>query len=711
MKPLNSIQNKTIILLSGLLVLALFGQSLFAQEIIGAQEIRWLRVGELHAWYSNAGAEVEYGRRGRACCQAEDQTDNFYWQALYQNSDRNVCRGFWLMASNYTDPVTKESYNYKVVQAGPRFCNMLTNVFPEEGTFKMIGRFNAPIVVVDGDVATENFLNDQVDEIDPDLPADRMIINVLNTNTGLSLTRKILAFSQQYHNNYHIFEYVLKNTGIVDPEGTTVSRTLEGIYFAQLYRHAPGWEGTRYAGWTPSNAGWGKNTVHDVFGQDPEAGDFEMRGFFSYYAPHSGGLGYEEEWGSPRPDQPFALAAPAFIGAATIYADKGPADHSDDLYQPKATPFLGADGILTSSIDSENSEIMSQQYNALLIGHPADGDLASQVGNDFADRFGTDAGGYIQCIGYGPYTLAPGDSIRIVNVEAVDGLDRFKSLEVGTNWYLQKTSYTMPDGSTTSDRNAYKKAWVWTAQDSIMETYRRAIRNYNSGYQIPKPPPPPEQFEVKSGGDRILLSWADNAISWPNFDGYRVYRALGRVDTFYTQIFSCGASDAVHEFEDVTAQRGIDYYYYIQTKDDGSTNDIQPGVPLTSSRYYTVTNTPAYLRRPAKSDLNGIRIVPNPFHIRARDVQFTDADDRIAFFGLPPMCEIRIYTERGDLVNTINHIDGSGDELWDCTTSSNQIIVSGLYLAYIEVTEDAVDSAGKAVRSGQSVIKKFIVIR
>ena len=114
---------------------------------------------------------------------------------------------------------------------------MLTNIFPEDDTFKMIGRFNAPIVVVDGDVATENFLNDQVDEVDPNLPADRVIINVLHSNTGLSLTRKILAFSQQYHNNYHIFEYTLKNTGIIDPEGTVVSGTLEGVYFALLYRN------------------------------------------------------------------------------------------------------------------------------------------------------------------------------------------------------------------------------------------------------------------------------------------------------------------------------------------------------------------------------------------------------------------------------------------------------------------------------------------
>ena len=108
-------------------------------------------------------------------------------------------------------------------------------------------------------------------------------------------------------------------------------------------------------------------------------------------------------------------------------------------------------------------------------------------------------------------------------------------------------------------------------------------------------------------------------------------------------------------------------------------------------------------------------VVPNPFHIQARQLQFgVDAGaDRIAFYGLPPICTIKIYTERGDLVETIEHTDGSGDELWNCVTSSNQIVVSGIYIGYFEVPQDTYDdTTGELLfTKGASAFRKFVIIR
>jgi hypothetical protein len=67
---------------------------------------------------------------------------------------------------------------------------------------------------------------------------------------------------------------------------------------------------------------------------------------------------------------------------------------------------------------------------------------------------------------------------------------------------------------------------------------------------------------------------------------------------------------------------------------------------------------------------------------------------------------IKIYTETGDLIKTINHVNGSGDERWDSKTSSGQIVVSGLYIAYFEVTED-----GSGFKKGDNIFRKFIIIR
>ena len=128
-----------------------------------------------------------------------------------------------------------------------------------------------------------------------------------------------------------------------------------------------------------------------------------------------------------------------------------------------------------------------------------------------------------------------------------------------------------------------------TGKDSLFQTFRRAIDNFNKNYQIPAPPQPPSNFTVKSGGDRITLTWdGTEPLKSSNFNGYRLYRAIDRPDTLYEKIFE--TNDAITTFDDITAERGKDYFYYIQSKDDGSQNDVFPGRPLCSSRFFTKTN-------------------------------------------------------------------------------------------------------------------------
>jgi hypothetical protein len=111
--------------------------------------------------------------------------------------------------------------------------------------------------------------------------------------------------------------------------------------------------------------------------------------------------------------------------------------------------------------------------------------------------------------------------------------------------------------------------------------------------------------------------------------------------------------------------------------------------------------------RPSGISLANIRVVPNPYNIKARQIQFgQDAPDRLAFYGLPPYCQIKIYTETGDLIETIDHTNGSGDELWYSLTSSRQVVASGLYIAYFEVTQDTPD-----FKKGENTFRKFIIIR
>ena len=96
-----------------------------------------------------------------------------------------------------------------------------------------------------------------------------------------------------------------------------------------------------------------------------------------------------------------------------------------------------------------------------------------------------------------------------------------------------------------------------------------------------------------------------------------------------------------------------------------------------------------------------IRVVPNPYNISANPntLRYVGEPNQIGFLNIPPQCTIKIYTELGQLIKTIQHTNGSGDEYWDCTTSSDQIVVSGLYIVVFQTPQ------------GQTAIKKFVVIR
>lgn len=702
-------------------------------QVVGPQEVKWLRVSSLHHWFSNAGVEIEYGRRSRSQL-TTDQLDGLNWPGEYTlNKGVNVGKSLWIGTTNYTDPVTNTTYPYKVVSLGRLNLYINSDVFPVE--FKLIGKFPHPMVLVDNTVATERELDDEVDEIDPTLPCDRMIYNKFHTSIGITVTRRVYAFTQQYHDNYYIYEYEFVNTGIIDNRGTQVSKTLTGVVFH--WQHRYGFAGESYQAqppWAPTGASWGLNTINDAVGQDPAhtlPAPNDFRAVFSYYGPVSTEGTVEDDIGRPNPYNGTTMAGTCFAGVVVLHADKSATDHSDDPLQPTTTRFMGSDRD-AQTVNQYDASLMTLKYQYMTAGHPAQ-THAEQLGKNaygwptaFANTWGGDPGGYAAAQGFGPYTMAPNDTIRIILAEGVAGImsDRALVAEIARSWFTRTpprglSAYPLPPGApspTTNDRNEYKNWWVFTGKDSLFQTFRRAIDNYKSGFAVPQPPPPPSKFIVQSGGKQITLTWeGPEAEAHPNFDGYEVYRAEGRNDTTFTKIFSCGKNNLVHTFVDRTARRGFNYYYYIVSKDDGSTNTTQPGVPLVSSKFYTVTNTPAFLTRPPGEKLSEIRVVPNPWNIRSRELYFGSdptAQDRLMFVGLPPYCTIRIYTETGDLIETIEHDNGSGIELWHSFTSSRQLVVSGIYIAHFEVTQDYSDENGNLLfKKGDSAFRKFIIIR
>jgi hypothetical protein len=265
-----------------------------------------------------------------------------------------------------------------------------------------------------------------------------------------------------------------------------------------------------------------------------------------------------------------------------------------------------------------------------------------------------------------------------------------------------------------------KDAWWFSGKDSLFQTFQKALDVYAASndlttYPIPVGPLPPMSFTVESAPDNVELTWE----LYPNAEqpaGFELYRARTSVegpadDGFrYTCIAGCTGTPELgplaRSFSD-PLPRGIEQYYYIQVVGNALTSADAVGTPagvqLKSNRYYTQTWDPASTSRAPGTSTSSFVIVPNPLNIAAsEEVRYVRGNtaDRIGFLDIPGNCTIRIYTETAELIKTIEHTTGTGDEYWNLTTDSQQVIVSGLYIVMVDNND-----------TGERSIKKFSVIR
>jgi hypothetical protein len=84
--------------------------------------------------------------------------------------------------------------------------------------------------------------------------------------------------------------------------------------------------------------------------------------------------------------------------------------------------------------------------------------------------------------------------------------------------------------------------------------------------------------------------------------------------------------------------------------------------------------------------VNNVKVVPNPY--RGTNEFEARYQSIIRFINLPPVCKITILTISGDIVQTLDHADGTDSESWNLLSKNTQSVVSGLYLYIVETTSD-----------------------
>ncbi|HEX2867403.1 MAG TPA: hypothetical protein VHO03_10195 [Ignavibacteriales bacterium] len=667
-----------------------------------------MSVGSLHNFYTAIGGEIEEARMPK------EQQDGWEWPGIYRNQDMQCATALWIGTKDFTDG--SGTYPYRVVHVGPRVSGA-GEFFPVE--LKMYSKFEQPTITVDGNPTFDKTV--EIDGIDPNLPYDRVIVNKVNTLIGLTMERRIFEYSQQFNDNYIVMEYTFTNTGYTSEKNVKVlDQTLKDVYFYYNYRWAP-IKQTRYV--IGNGSGWGMNTMLDARGDgvlpDPAGENFRTQFAWHGYFPDKivtynniGGPIWDPSQSAgyaPPSDTVGRLAAPQFLGVLTLHADNSATDSSDNTKLPITTyessdvpAYSGNSAFDLGRMKDEYLNFMqrptSNPRHAYSV-HPAS--MAGGVVNfkEFANQTEHPAkgtpGGFSANNSYGPYTIAPGQSVKIIIVEGAAGLSREVCISEGAKY---KNAAGTPSFAAVEKE---KNELVMTGKDSLMQTWRRVTDAYKNNWNMVQAPRPPKMFSVTSGGDKISLAWDSDD---PSVKGFEIYRALGQYDSTYHLLYKAGPEE--RSYEDKTPVRGLYYFYYIV-----SVGDQQPGNPALnippyvakSSRYYTQTYDGANLLRPAGQNISDVRIVPNPFFIGADANKFRFGDqyqNELHFYNIPGKCTIKIYTELGELIKSIDHTNGSGDEYWRSVTSSNQLLVSGIYIAVITNTE-----------TGEKHIAKFSVIR
>ena len=126
----------------------------------------------------------------------------------------------------------------------------------------------------------------------------------------------------------------------------------------------------------------------------------------------------------------------------------------------------------------------------------------------------------------------------------------------------------------------------------------------------------------------------------------------------------------------------------------GDTLTIRTRKPFRHTDVFDFTTTlPSLAYSPGNSDLDRIRVVPNPYIVAtAHELPLPPAvssgrgERKIDFIHLPPSAKIHIFTSRGEHVITLHHDDTifDGAVSWNLKTKDNLDIAPGVYFYAVE---------------------------
>lgn len=232
--------------------------------------------------------------------------------------------------------------------------------------------------------------------------------------------------------------------------------------------------------------------------------------------------------------------------------------------------------------------------------------------------------------------------------------------------------------------------------DTIVDTSIKYIKGFNRLYNNPI------NFKVKDlTTTEILPVVGYKAVNGSARD-FLIYLAhqTAESDSFITWGVKLSFDDEIVPATDSTA---TDTVYSIQgTPGAGDTLWVYTSKPFSIADRFTYSTVAAEVASLADDSWQDkVRVVPNPYLAAASWESVNRfatgrGERRVDFIHLPVDCEIRLYTIRGDHIQTLHH-DGNifdGTVSWNLRTKEGLDIAYGIYIYHIDAGE-AGETVGK----------------
>gem|GEM_PF-668185 len=358
---------------------------------------------------------------------------------------------------------------------------------------------------------------------------------------------------------------------------------------------------------------------------------------------------------------------------------------------------------------------------------------ANAIGEQYAGNLDERAGS-CEIIGIGPFTLNSQDSVTMTRIWCYGDMERSISMRGG----LEATKKLDLDFASTEEGAANEHASI----KNLRENWDAALELINNNY-VPTEVPPPTcgipprvtfnpniysdignvlevtqyvgemtgrlegaESAIQITWDAVHENYVDPIKGTDDFTGYYVYQSDVGIEGPWTRIATVSKSEAAAATSGgrvsmaFPVKAGVPYRYTVTSYD---TDGNESGRTCYNYEAYTT-------KRSATNDFSKVRVVPNPFKQRSGFLDPAEAK-RLTFVNTPSICTVKIYNLAGELIRTIEHNDGTGEEAWGSNIGTGDYMLSeyfsnimpGLYIYHIQ--------SHVAGHEDETAVGKFVIIK